>query len=84
MKEWIQEVSAKDSQVTQFSQKQENVEQGCFSTANTYLLFLKKDKISLHNLRMSTVTIVLNCFLGAFEFTNSTKCNFLRFFPVYK
>ena len=49
MKEWIQGVLAKDSQVTQFFQKQENVKQGILLlllfTAKSHCLFLKKDKI---------------------------------------
>ena len=48
MKEWIQGVLAKGSQVTQFFQKQENVKQGILLllfTAKSHGLFLKKDKI---------------------------------------
>lgn len=56
MKEWIQEVLAKDSRVIQFFQKHENVKQGILLlllfTAKSHLLFLKKIKFSLHDLKM--------------------------------
>lgn len=56
MKEWIQEVLAKDSWVIQFFQKHENVKQGILLlllfTAKSHLLFLKKIKFSLHDLKM--------------------------------